>query len=264
MTHTGPGRVVITGASGGIGRFIARRFTGAGARVVNIDIADGRVAEELCGPGLTTVKADLADPEAVNAAFATADGVFDGAAPDCLVCCAALSVGGHFLDLDVSHLDRLHAVNVRGTFLACQQAARRMKSARAGRIVVITSVAADQAWAGEMLYCVTKAAQRALVQTIAVELAPFGIQVNAVGPGIIEADSKGMVRSRDHEAVRRHDLERTPLDRFGQPQEVAEAVWFLAHSTWMTGQTVYVDGGFLASGLAYFGAARHRLSGDTN
>jgi NAD(P)-dependent dehydrogenase (short-subunit alcohol dehydrogenase family) len=129
-----------------------------------------------------------------------------------------------------------------------------------GHIVVVTSVAAEQAWAGETVYCATKAAQRALVQGMAVELAPFGILVNALGPGIVEHASAGMARTRDDGEVLRHDLDRTPLGRFGSPEEMAEAAWFLAHATWMTGQTVYVDGGFLAAGLAYFGGAKAALA----
>jgi NAD(P)-dependent dehydrogenase (short-subunit alcohol dehydrogenase family) len=114
---------------------------------------------------------------------------------------------------------------------------------------------------GEAVYCATKAAQRSLVQGMAVELAPFGILVNAVGPGIVEHRSTTMARTRDDRDVHRHDLERSPLGRFNAPEEVADAVRFLATVEGMTGQTIYVDNGFLASGLAYFGAARARLEG---
>ena len=130
-----------------------------------------------------------------------------------------------------------------------------------GRIVVITSVAAEQGWAGETVYCATKAAQRALVQGMAVELAPFGILVNAVAPGIVEHRSTAMARTRDDPEVLRHDLERTPLGRFNTPEEVAAAVRFLATAEGITGQTIHVDNGFLATGLGYFGAARDRVTG---
>ena len=125
--------------------------------------------------------------------------------------------------------------------------------------MVITSVAAEQAWAREMVYCATKAAQRSLVQGMAIELAPFGILVNAVSPGIVEHRSASMARTRDDAEVHRHDLERTPMGRFNTPEDVAAAVLFLARAEGITGQTLRVDNGFLAAGLAYFGQARQKL-----
>jgi NAD(P)-dependent dehydrogenase (short-subunit alcohol dehydrogenase family) len=177
-----------------------------------------------------------------------------------LVACAAISAANHFLDIPIAEFDRIVAVNLRGTFLVCQAAARRMRAAGRGHIVVITSVAADQGWAGETVYCATKAAQRAMVQGMAVELAPFGVLVNAVGPGIVAHQSASMAQTRDNAEVHRHDLERTPLGRFATPEEVAEAVHFLTRTSFMTGQTIYVDGGFLACGLAYFGQAKAQLT----
>lgn len=254
-----PRRGVVTGASGGIGRAIAARLIRDGAQVVNLDLREDAEAAALCGPAMTTLTLDLSDAGAVAAAFGRIDGLFGGSAPDLLVCCAAMSRARPFLEISADELDRQFAVNVRGTVLVCQEAGRRMRAAGGGRIVVITSVAAEQGWAGESVYCATKAAQRALVQSMAVELAPFGILVNAVGPGIIEHASPNMARTRDDTEVLRHDLERTPLGRFGAPEEIAEAVAFAARASWMTGSTITVDGGFLGSGLAYFGAARDRL-----
>lgn len=254
-----PSRVIVTGASGGIGRAIAKRFCDDGARVVNLDRADPSEAQAHCGPNFETVAVDLAEPAAIGRAFADVDRVFGGEAPDVIVCCAAMSVAADILAVSLADFDRQFAINVRGTFLCAQEAARRMKTVGRGQIVVITSVAAEQAWAGEPVYCMTKAAQRALVQALAVELAPYGIRANAVGPGIIEHASKNMARTRDQGGVLQHDLDRTPMGRFGAPEEIAEAVAFTLRASWMTGQTVYVDGGFLASGLAYFGERKHKL-----
>ena len=259
-TRMAPRRVVVTGASGGIGRVIAAAFTSQGATVVNLDLQPDDAARALCGHGLRTIRTDLGDPAAIEAAFTAVDGLFAGEAPKLLVCCAAFSAANHFLDVPAVEIDRMFAVNVRGTFLACQAAARRMKAAGGGRIVVITSVAAEQAWAGEMVYCATKAAQRSLVQGMAIELAPFGILVNAIAPGIVEHRSASMARTRDDPQVQRHDLERTPLGRFNTPEEVAAAVCFLAQAEGITGQTLRVDNGFMAAGLAYFGQARQKLT----
>lgn len=250
-----PRKIVVTGGSGGIGSVICRRFLGEGDRVVNLD------REPFPGgdpAGLVTLGCDLADPASIASAFAAADVAHDTAPLAVLVCCAAMSRAAPFLDVPIADLEQMLAVNVRGTFLCGQEAGRRMRDRGGGHIVIITSIAGAQAWAQESVYCLTKAAQASLVQAMAIELAPFGILVNAVAPGIIEVESKGMAGTRQGEVLR-HELERFPLGRFGRPEEIADAVHHLTHVTWMTGQTIYADGGFLATGLAYFGDAKHRL-----
>ena len=259
LTATGRRRVVVTGASGGIGSAVARRFLGAGAVVANLDMRAPPARLGIDSADFHTVIADIADETAVLDAFTAIDGLFGGAPPDVLVHCAAISVAAPFLDIEADTFERIVAVNVRGMFLCCRAAGRRMRAAGAGHIVAITSVVAEQGWAGELPYGVTKGAQKAMVQAMAVELAPFGVYVNAVGPGPIEQKSASMAATRDDEQVLQHDLDRTPLGRFGAADEIAEAVYFLAGSTWTTGQTLYVDGGFLSAGLGYFGTARERL-----
>jgi len=264
-----PRRIVVTGGSGGIGRRIVARFLQEGAQVVNLDVsrprgrsATGGLAgdgKRAAGGRLRTVVADLADPSAVTPAFDAMDDFFAGRAPDALVCAAAIAPKGHLLDVQAADIDRVMAVNVRGTLLVCQQAAKRMQAQRSGRIVVITSIAALQAWANEPLYCISKAAQMAIVQSLAVELAPFNVLVNGVGPGIIDTSGDGMSGNRARPEITRHYRERIPLDRFGTPAEVAEAVWFLTGATYLTGQTLYLDGGFMASGLGYFGSMREEI-----
>jgi glucose 1-dehydrogenase len=165
----------------------------------------------------------------------------------------------HFLDMPLADIDAQLAVNVRGMILCGQQVGRRMKAAGGGRIVHITSVAASAAWATEPVYGVTKGAQASLTQAMAIELAPFNIQVNAIAPGPLEVSSTSMVGTRADPEVLRHDLERTPMGRFGRAEDIVRAVRFLAQATWMTGQTVVVDGGLLATGLAYIGGLRQGL-----
>jgi NAD(P)-dependent dehydrogenase (short-subunit alcohol dehydrogenase family) len=246
---------VITGASSGIGQACAKRFSGDGATVVNIDIQDGAATAALCGQGFHTVAADIGDVEAIQGAFREIDGIFAGKPPDVLVCSAASFEMRHFLEVDPAGVDRMLAVNVRGMVFCCQEAARRMVEHRRGHIIAIASTASVQAWATEPIYCATKGATAALTRAMAVDLAPFGILVNGVGPGSI--DTPGVFEEiRASSEGLQHDLDRTPLGRWGAADEIAEAVHFLAESTFMTGQTIYVDGGFLAAGLALFGEKR--------
>jgi NAD(P)-dependent dehydrogenase (short-subunit alcohol dehydrogenase family) len=254
-----PRRFVITGASSGIGQAIACRLSRPSNTLVNLDLLDGEATAAGCAGAFYTIPTDLGSEAEIATAFSETDRLFSGEPPDLLVCCAALSKANAFLNVPVAELDLLLSINVRGTFLTCQQAGRRMRRARAGRIVVVTSICAAQGWARESVYCITKGAQESLVQSLAVELAPFNILVNAVAPGLIEKTGDAMAKTRQDPEVYRHDLERTPLQRFGTVEEVAEAVQYLGTVTWMTGQTLHLDGGFMAAGLGYFGAARERL-----
>ena len=125
-----------------------------------------------------------------------------------------------------------------------------------------SSICAFQGWAQESVYCVTKGAQHSMVQALAVELAPYGILVNGVAPGLIEKTGDAMAKTRMDPEVARHDLERTSLGRFGSVEEVAEAVAYLDTVSWTTGQTLVLDGGYKATGHGYFGAARSQLLPD--
>ena len=261
-----PRRVIITGGSGGIGSAIVKRFLASGATVVNLDRAAlalrGRAARRL-----RSIPVDLSDSENTRAAFRIVDECFDGRAPDTLVTAAAIGMTHHLLEVKPEEVDQVMAINVRGTLVCAQEAAERMRLQKFGRIVVVTSISAAQAWAQEPLYCISKAAQMSLVQCLAVELAPFGILVNAVGPGTIDVKSKGMSGNRSRPDILQHYFDRIPLARMGSPEEVAETIWYLASVTYATGQTLYVDGGLMAAGLGYFGSLKKdtlaRIAGNT-
>jgi NAD(P)-dependent dehydrogenase (short-subunit alcohol dehydrogenase family) len=252
---TAPKRVIITGGSGGIGRSVVRRFLDGGATVVNLDreplVLRGRHARQL-----TSIATDLADATAIERAFEQIDLIFRDQPADLLVAGASIGLTHHILEARPEDIDRVMGINVRGTLVCAQQAARRMVEVRRGRIVVITSLSAAQAWAQEPLYCVSKAAQMSMVQCLATELAPYGILVNAVAPGVIDVRSRGMSGNRARADIRQHYEDRIPLGRYGAPEEVAEAIWYLATVTYTTGQSLYLDGGFLAAGLGYFGSLR--------
>ena len=252
--------IVITGASSGIGQACAARFASEGARVFNLDIRDGAATEALCADRVVTIRTDIGEVDAVRAAFAELDEHLAGDSPDVLVCSAAAFSVRHLLEITPDEIDHVLAVNVRGMVLCCQEAASRMRRLGRGHIVAISSTAAVQAWANEAVYAASKGATAGLVRGMAVDLAPFGILVNAVGPGSI--DTPGVSPEiRENPGVVQHDLDRTPLGRWGQPEEIAAAVHFLAETTFMTGQTIYADGGFLASGAAFYGQGKDVLLG---
>lgn len=252
-------RVLITGSSSGIGRACAAAFCADGASVIGLDRQPPGTQPPGPGPGFRSVRVDLADPAQIESAFAEVDAHWAGRAPELFIACASISRAAHFLDAAPEDIQALLDVNVRAMVLCGQQVGRRMRDAGGGRIIHITSVAAVTAWATEPIYGLTKGAQASLTQAMAIELAPFGIMVNAIAPGPLEASNPSMVSTRDDPDVLRHDLERTPLGRFGRPEDIVRAVRFLAQATWMTGQTVTVDGGMLATGLAYIGSLRRQL-----
>jgi NAD(P)-dependent dehydrogenase (short-subunit alcohol dehydrogenase family) len=260
MTAARPSRrVLITGTSGGLGQACAVAFCADGARVIGMDRLPGDGTRARAGASFESVAVDLAQPDAIDAAFTKVDQLWNRAAPDLFIACAAIGLPGAFLDVPLADIETQLAVNVRSLILCGQQVGRRMRAAGGGRIVHVTSVAARTAWAYEPIYCVTKGAQASLTQAMAIELAPFGIQVNAIAPGPLQIDSANMVGTRADPDVYRHDLERIPAGRFGDADDVVRAVRFLAQATWMTGQTITIDGGLLATGLAYIGGLARRL-----
>jgi glucose 1-dehydrogenase len=244
-------QVVVTGGSRGLGQAIARMFCEEGARVASIDLRDPGDTAAQCGPGFRGFVADLGVPEDVSRAFEEIDDHLDGA-PDVLCNVAGVAPEVNFMRTSLEVFDRTMAINVRGPFLCAQEAARRMIAAgKAGRIVNITSTEAEQAYALQSVYAASKGALKTLTKGMAVDLAPHGILVNAVGPGACETPQLAIQMSTGKLAE--HDMDRTPLGRWGKPEDIANAVRFLARdATWMTGQTIYVDGGFLAAGIRMF------------
>ena len=248
-------RVVITGGSGGIGRSIVSHYLNDGAQVINLDRSCPDVDSE--AQQAHHIQCDLSEAASIVDAFESLDAHFSGQAPDLLICAAAIGMTHHFLEIGAHDIDRVMDINVKGTLLTAQHAARRMCAKRTkGHIVIITSVSAAQGWAQEPLYCISKAAQMSMVQSLAVELAPFEIMVNGIGPGVIDVQSHGMSGNRKSPEIEQHYLNRIPLRRMGSSEEVAQTIAYLGTVTYMTGQTLYMDGGLLASGLSYIDPMR--------
>jgi glucose 1-dehydrogenase len=246
---------IVTGGARGIGLAIARRYVAEGASVViaDIDIAAGEAAASAIGKAKCRfVATDVGAACDAENAVAEACRLFGRL--DILVNNAGIVHGADLLDLHEADFDRVLRVNLKGAFLVGQAAAQRMAAqVRAGTapgvIVNMSSINAVVAIPDQVPYCVSKGGLDQLTKVMALSLARFGIRVNAIGPGSIMTDILKAVAT-DRQA-RRKILARTPLGRIGDPDEIAAIAVFLASSdsSYITGQTIYADGGRL--GLNY-------------
>jgi NAD(P)-dependent dehydrogenase (short-subunit alcohol dehydrogenase family) len=239
---------LVTGAGRGIGQAIALAFRREGARVAVADIdprTAAATARRLGRLRSLALEMDVADSSSVEAGFAAIDRAWGRV--DVAVTNAAIEPVVPFLDLDEATWDRIVDTNLKGTFLVAQAAARRMvRRRRGGVIITLSSVNAEVARPESAAYAATKGGVRQLTKAMAIALAPHDIRVNAIGPGtVVTGLTRHLLRNRKwRDAV----YARTPLRRVAEPREIAEVAVFLASdaSSYMTGSTVYVDGGRLA------------------
>ena len=241
---------LVTGSARGIGLAPAKRFLVDGWRVVLLDI-DGenlkRTFTALNKPDVTlALVCDVADPAGVARALASIAEKFGRL--DALVNNAGIAIFKPILDITYDDWSRVLAVNLTGPFLCSQAAAPLMRDSGGGAIVNITSISGLRASTLRTAYGTSKAGLAHLTQQQAVELASLGIRVNAVAPGPVDtAMAKAVhtpeIRAAYHDAI--------PLNRYGLEQELAEAIYFLCseRASYITGQTIAVDGGFEATGI---------------
>lgn len=244
--------VIITGARRGMGRSHALEFAKSGARVVVSDISledCQKVVKEIerAGGEAMAVKCDVSKKEEVDEMVRKT--IEKWGKIDVLVNNAGIAQFKPFLELTEEDWDRTLNINLKGYFLCAQAAAKEMIKRKSGVIINIASVAMGQQGIGFpniVHYCASKGGIAAMTEALAVELAPYNIRVNAISPGMIETPMIDPVKSdpKTMEAM----LARIPMHRVGRPEEVSNLVLFLASekSSYMTGSTVIIDGGWLA------------------
>ena len=238
---------LVTGAAQGIGYACAEALAADGARVVLADInSDGvKAAAETLGGGALGLSCDMGEPAEIAALFDRIEA--EVGAVSILVNNAGIAAPGDFLETSLEQFRKVIEVNLTGTFLAVQRAARTMVAKGIeGAIVNMSSINAQVAIPSIAAYCASKGGVMQLTKAVALALAPHNIRVNAVGPGSI--DTAMMAGVNANPEAMKMVMSRTPLKRVGTPREIGEVVAFLASkkASYITGETIYVDGGRIA------------------
>jgi 2-deoxy-D-gluconate 3-dehydrogenase len=242
---------LITGATGGLGAAMCRAFAAAGANVAlaehpdRVDAAHemARSLSEL-GVSTTAVAMDVTDLDSIERGVAHVDVALGGA--DILVANAGVNVPRPALEVTEEDWDRVLDVDLKGVFFTCQAAGKRMVRRGSGAIVAIASQNGLIGYPQRAAYCAAKAGVVNLVRVLALEWASHGVRVNAVGPTFVETPLTKITLAQPE--IRDDILRRIPLGRLGTPEEVANAVLFLASpaASLITGTTLLADGGWTA------------------
>jgi 3-oxoacyl-[acyl-carrier protein] reductase len=237
---------LVTGGSRGIGRAICIELAGHGASVIVNYRANAAEAETVVGAiresdgKAEAFAADVASEADIRALLAFSIRTYGHL--DILICNAGIIRDQLLGAMKADDWDDVMRTNVRGVFLPIREALPHMMSQRSGSIVALSSIAAERGGRGHANYVASKGAINAMTKSLAVELAPRGIRVNAVAPGIITTDMTARIRAFADAEIQAQ----IPLRRLGNPEEVARAVRFLAspEASYITGQVLHVTGGF--------------------
>jgi len=244
-----PRVVMVTGATSGIGRAVARRFASSADLVIAVARDHAALAEveaDIVGSGgrCSAIRLDVTNDAEVIKAFESA--IRETNHLDVLVNAAGHISTGSIENTSLAAWDAMMNVNLRAVFHLMQLASPHLINSK-GNIVNISSVTGLRSFPGVLAYCVSKSGLDQLTRCAALELAPKGVRVNAVNPGVVvtEIHKRGGMSEKDYEAFLEHSKTTHPLGRVGEPREIAELVFYLAseNAAWITGATYQIDGG---------------------
>jgi NAD(P)-dependent dehydrogenase (short-subunit alcohol dehydrogenase family) len=246
---------VVTGGANGIGLAISRNIAAAGGSVWILDRASENPGEAARSIGARALITDVTDRQSLETAFENI------AVPDIVVVNAGVAPTASLPDTTPDVWNRVLAVNLTGAFDTVQIAAQRMKPARKGSLVLTASTNSFDGEADLIAYNASKAGLLGILRTAANELGPYGIRINAVCPGLIR--TRLTASSFSNPSVVSDYFKHIALGRGGEPDEVAQAVMFLASdlASYITGTTLVVDGGQMASKFGTWGKETDRFDG---
>ena len=228
--------VVITGGSRGIGAEGVRQFAARGDRVYFLYEKEHEKAQAVAKEtGATAICCDVADGQAVKAAFAQIPDV------DILVCNAGIVYSGLIHQITPEQWDRIFNVNVKGIYHCVNAAIPYFLQKHSGCIITVSSMWGQVGASCEVAYSATKGAVIAMSKALAQELGPSGVRVNCIAPGVIETDMCANVEPEIMQALQ----DESPIGRIGTPADVAQAMLYLADAEFVTGQVLAVNGGFI-------------------
>ena len=240
--------VLVIGAGGGLGSAVARIFAQSGAR---ISIAGRDInklnslasTNDFTGKNCNSYSVDITDANSVNSLFEKVNNVQP---LDIVVVCSGISIRSNILDMSELDLKKVIDTNLIGSWNCAKSAGGIFKERSKGKLILFASLASHFGLNVASAYSASKGAVVQLTKSLAVEWAEFNVQVNAIAPGFVETEMTKVSLSIPER--KKWILDRTPAKRLGTPIEIANAVYFLASpaSDFITGQTLYVDGGFMA------------------
>lgn len=240
---------IVTGASKGLGSYMAKALAQAGADIV-LTARSMPLLEELAtviegfGRKALPIQCDVSDHTAVQKMIKTAADEME--AIDILINNAGVAIPNTFKDISHEEWEKHFSINLNSAFSATQAVGNYMLKQRRGKVINISSVLGTRAHFNSVAYCTTKAAMIQLTRTLAFEWARFNVNVNAIAPGYIRSEMSDIIDN--YPDTKRRILEHIPSGRLGEPEELDGLVIFLssAASDYITGQTVFIDGGYLS------------------
>jgi 3-oxoacyl-[acyl-carrier protein] reductase len=232
---------LVTGGARGMGAATAERLASEGARVVVADFDDAAAQETASRIGGVAVRCDVTKRDEVEAAVEAAGGV------DILVTCAGIIRDNLLFKMSDDDWDAVIDTHLKGTFYAVRAAQKHMTARKSGKIVTVSSTSA-LGNRGQTNYSAAKAGMQGMTKTWAIELGPFGVNVNCVAPGFVATAMTQQTAERmgvDFEDFQKYAAEQTPLKRIGQPEDVAGVIAFLCSedASYVSGQVIYIRGG---------------------